>query len=56
MEDHLKSGIATTDQIFLKCWTSAKGTKLNYKNCLKWKWPPMEDNLEILKVEYLSNQ
>jgi hypothetical protein len=24
----------------------------NWK-CLHWRWPPMEDNLKILEVEYL---
>ena len=23
--------------------------------CLKWNWPPMEDHIKILKVEYFSN-
>ena len=33
-----------------------RGPNQNW-NCLilKWRWPPMEDDLEILKVEYLSN-
>ena len=22
---------------------------------LQWRWPPMEDNLELLKAEYISN-
>ena len=29
--------------------------KLNIA-CLKGRWPPMEKDLKILKVEYLSNQ
>ena len=28
-------------------------TKIKY--CLKWRQPPIEDNLQILKIEYLSN-
>ena len=26
---------------------------ISYKS-IKWRWPPVEDNLKILKVEYLS--
>jgi hypothetical protein len=31
-----------------------RGSNQNQK-CLKWRRPPMEDHLKILKVEYLSN-
>jgi hypothetical protein len=29
--------------------------KINKKKYLKWRRPPMEDDLKILKIEYLSN-
>jgi hypothetical protein len=32
-----------------------RGPNKNNK-CLKWRRPPLEDDLKILKVEYLSNQ
>ena len=30
------------------------GDQMKIENCFKWRWPPMEDNFKILKVEYLS--
>ena len=32
------------------------GDQTKIKNFFKWRQPPMEDNLKIFKVEYLSNQ
>ena len=46
---------ATTEHIFLKLSTEAKGAKLELKKWLKWRRPPIEEDLKILKVEYLSN-
>ena len=52
----------------IKSWISQQpliGSSSNFKlklrgpnkniKCLKWRRPPMEDDLKILKVEYLSN-
>ena len=52
----------------IKSWISQQpliGSSSNFKlklrgqnqnwNFLKWRQPPMEDDLKILKVEYLSN-
>ena len=32
-----------------------RGNKLNLRRFLKWRRPPLEDNLKILKVEYICN-
>ena len=42
----------------IKNWISQQpliGSFWNFRLLLKWRWPPMEDNLKIFKVEYLRN-
>ena len=39
---------------FFKFKVKLRGPNQN-KKCLKWRWPSMEDDLKISKVEYLSN-
>ena len=42
----------------IKCWISqqplVESTKIKIKE-MKWRWSPMEEDLKISKVEYLSN-
>jgi hypothetical protein len=43
-------------QLIIKSKWNKQGDKTKLYKCFKWGWPPTEDDLKILKVEYLRNQ